>query len=536
VTKIHYAFLAGCSALALAGCGADDVVAPNGNIIVNPTPTPSPTPTGGGGGTVTAAASCTPGTTDGGTIALKDSKGTVRNCIVPSQITGTLTLSGRRADGIMYSLTGRTEVGTDIDQTGGAAATLNILPGVTVFGAIKASNLVVNRGSKLEAEGTAAQPIIFTSRSNLDSSLGEYATNEWGGIIINGRAPVSDCDAAVSTNTTGGSAGCWRQSEGILPRPLYGGNVANDDSGTLRYVQVNFTGVAVGTADEIQGITWNGVGSGTLVEFIQIHNSSDDGMEFFGGTVNAKRLVLTGNADDSLDTDNGYRGAMQYVLAVRHDAGGYPGDSAGGMNMMEIDSSAVNDAAPRQFLKLANFTLIQNTPNEPAIRLRGGADVALINGIVVAKVGGSQGCLDVDNSETVQAAGTYNGTADVGPPILRSVVFDCATLADADADTFEATTLANAANGGVNQSFVNSLLFLSGAGTGSKPANGTNESGVAAEAAIKTGAIYGDAFFDQVAYIGAFSGPSDAWTSGWTCNSALIDLRGATNCTDVRIS
>jgi hypothetical protein len=135
--------------------------------------------------------------------------------------------------------------------------------------------------------------------------------------------------------------------------------------------------------------------------------------------------------------------------------------------MMEIDSSAVNDASPRQFLKLANFTLIQNTPNEPAIRLRGGADVALINGIVVAKVGGTQGCLDVDNSETVQAAGTYNGTPDVGPPILRSVVFDCQVLSDADADTFEATTLGNAANNGVNQSFVNSLLFLSGATTGS---------------------------------------------------------------------
>jgi len=536
VNRFHYAFLAGCSALALSGCGADDVVAPNGNIIVNPAPTPTPTPTGGSGGSVTAAASCTPGTTDGGTIALKNSLGTVRNCIVPAQVTGSLTLSGRRADGIMYSLSGRTEVGTDIDQ-GGAAATLNVLPGVTVFGAVKESNLVVNRGSKLEADGTSSQPIIFTSRSSLDGNLDEYATNQWGGIIINGRAPVSDCDAAVSTNTTGGSAGCWRQSEGIVPRPLFGGNVAADNSGTLRYVQVNFTGVTVGTADEIQGITWNGVGSGTTVDYVQIHNSSDDGMEFFGGTVNLKHLVLTGNSDDSLDTDNGYRGSMQYVFGARHDAGGYPGDSSGSMYMMEIDSSAVNDASPRQFLKVANFTMIQNTPDQPGIKIRGGADVALINGILLGKVGGTKGCFDVDDAESVQAAGTYNGTADVGPPILRSVVFDCSVVADADADTYEATTFANPANNGVNQSFVNSLLFLTVASTGtSKPANGTNESGVAAETSIKTGTDYGSSFFDQVAYIGAFSGPNDNWASGWTCNSNIVDLRGVNNCVDPRIS
>lgn len=536
MTRIQFTFLAGCSALALAGCGADDVVAPNGNIIVNPAPTPSPTPTGGGGGTVTPAASCTPGTTDGGTIVLAGSLGSVRNCIVPTQITGNLTLSGRRADGVMYSLTSRTEVGTDIDQVGGAAATLNVLPGVTVFGAIKESNLVVNRGSRLNADGTADQPIIFTSRTNLTGTLSETATNEWGGIIINGRAPVSDCDAAVSTSTTGGAAGCWRQSEGIVPRPLYGGDVSNDNSGILRYVQVNFTGVTVGVADEIQGITANGVGSGTTMEYIQIHNSSDDGIEIFGGTVNLKRIVLTGNADDSLDTDNGYRGAIQFVLAARH-ANGYVGDTIGGQNMLEVDtSSQPTDASPRQFLKLANFTFLQNTPDEPAIRLRGGADVALLNGIVVAKSGGAQGCLDIDDNATVQAAGTYSGTADIGPPILRSVVFDCQTLIDADPDTHEATTLSNPANSGVNQSFVNSLLFLNGASTGSRAANGSNESAVAAVSDIRTNATYGSSFFEQVAYIGAFSGPGDTWAQGWTCNSSLIDLRGATNCTAVRIS
>lgn len=541
--NLHYAILAGSSALALAGCGADDVVAPNGNIIVNPTPGPSPSPSPTPSGSVTAAAACTAGTSDGGTILLKNGKGTIRNCIIPTAVTGTLTLTGRRADGIMYSLSGRTEVGADIDQ-GGTAATLNILPGVTVFGAIKESNLVVNRGSKLNADGTAAQPIIFTSRSNLDTDLVDEVTNQWGGIIINGRAPVSDCTTGP-TPSTGGSAGCWRESEGIVPRPVFGGNQAADNSGTMRYVQVNFTGVTVGVNDEIQGITLNGVGSGTTLENIQIHNSSDDGIEAFGGTVNMKRLILTGNADDSLDVDNGYRGAVQFALAV-HRAGGHDGDSgAAAETLLEVDTSSQPvDANPRTFLKLANFTFIQQKSGESVMRLRGGADIALLNGVVVSKPSGAQGCIDVDDAATVQTtAGTAFAAGDVagaeaGKPIIRSTVFDCDVVNDIDGDTFEADTFTNTPNpltNAVNTAFTNALAFLTGSSAGAKIANGSTESAVAGTTALATDPVYGSSFFQQVAYIGAFSGASDLWTQGWTCNSTLVDLRGGNSCTDVRI-
>lgn len=521
---------AGCSMLALAGCGgADDVTAPNGPIIVNPTPTPTPSPTSVPGGSVTAAAACTTGTTDGGTVALQNGRGTIRNCVVPNQISGTLTLSGRRADGIMYSLNGRTDVGRDIDLANGAAATLNVLPGVTVFAATRESSLIVNRGSKLNADGSAAQPIIFTALGNLTGSgLTEATDNLWGGLIINGRAPVSDCDPTVSTSTTGGTAGCWRKAEGVAQDTLFGGAVSNDNSGILRYVQVNFTGVGA-NGSEIQGITTGGVGSGTVFSYLQVHNSLDDGIESFGGTQNMDHLVLTGIADDSLDTDNGYTGAVQFMFAARR-ANGTVGDSIGAQNMLEIDSSAANDAAPRQYLKLANFTLLQTTPNEPAIRLRGGADVDFVNGIVVAKVGGAQGCFDVDNAETVQAAGTYNGTPDRGPARLQSVVFDCQVLNDADSDTFEQQTLDNPANSNVSTTYTNTLQFLVGSTVG-RVANGTNESGVAAAANIT--AI--SSFFRQVAYIGAFSGPDDVWTRDWTCNSDVADLRGALACTDIRV-
>lgn len=530
MTKFFRLALAGSSALVLASCGgADDVTAPNGPIVVNPNPTPTPTTTPVPGGSVTAAASCTAGTTDGGTVALQNNRGTIRNCVVPNQISGTLTLSGRRADGIMYSLSGRTDVGRDIDLAGGAAAELNVLPGVTIFAATRETSLVVNRGSKLNADGTSAQPIIFTALANLTGAgLTNATDNLWGGLIINGRAPVSDCDPTVSTSTVGGASGCWRKAEGVSQDTLFGGSVANDNSGVLRYVQVNFTGVGA-NGSEIQGITTGGVGRGTTMSFIQIHNSLDDGIESFGGTQNMDHLVMTGIADDSLDTDNGYVGAVQFMLAARR-ANGTVGDSIGSQNMIEIDSSAANDAAPRQYLKLANFTLLQTTPNEPAIRLRGGADADFANGVIIAKVGGTQGCLDIDNAETVQPAGTFNGTPDRGPARFLSVAFDCEILRDADSDDYEATTLNNAANSNLVTNLTNTLQFLLGSTVG-RVANGANEAGIPAFADLKSIS----AFFTQVAYVGAFSGPEDTWTRDWTCNSDVVDLRGGSPCTDIRV-
>jgi len=527
VTNLSRSLVLGCSVLALTACGADDVVAPGGAIIVNPGPAPAPAPAPVAGGSVTAAAGCTAGTTDGGTIVLQGARGTIRNCMVPNVIAGSLTLGARRADGVMYSLSGRTDVGRDIDLAGGATATLNVLPGVTVFAATRETSLIVNRGSRLVADGTAAQPIIFTALANLTGSgITEATDNLWGGLIINGRAPISDCDASVSSSLVGGTAGCWRKAEGTSVDTLFGGAVANDSSGTLRYVQVNFTGVGA-NGSEIQGITTGGVGSGTVMSYLQIHNSLDDGIESFGGTQNMDHLVLTGIADDSLDTDNGYIGAIQFVLAVRR-AAGTVGDVAGAQTMFEIDSSGAEDATPRQKLKLANFTFIQNTANEPAIRMRGGADVTMANGIIVARSGGTVGCLDVDNAQTVQAAGAAPDEA--GPPIFLSVVFDCSLLIDSDADAFEATALNNPLNSGVNQAFTNMLQFLTGSTVG-RVANGANETGVAAAAGLA--AI--SPFFQQVSYIGALSGPDDTWTRDWTCNSDVANLRGALACIDIRV-
>jgi len=548
VTNYLRAFAIGCSVIALAACnGANDVVAPGGDINF-PTPTPTGTPTPPpSGATVTPAATCTPGTTDGGTIVLQNNRGSVRNCIVTSNggvLTANLNLTGRRADGIMYSICGRTDVGTDVSLAGGGApATLTIAPGATVFAcaANRETTLVVNRGSRLVADGTSTQPIIFTAQANLTGevapgqSLTEATDNLWGGIIVNGRAPVSDCDATVSSSATGGTAGCWRQSEGIVTnRPLYGGDRATDDSGVMEFVQVNFTGVGQ-NGDEVQGITLNGVGSGTTVSSVQVHNSRDDGIEVFGGRINMNRLIFTGIADDSLDTDVGYQGAVQFVLAVRR-ANGTVGDSVTAQTLLEVDSSsgAANDNTPRQKLRLANFTFLQTTPNEPAIRIRGGADVELSNGIVVARNTDPRGCLDIDDAQTVQTT----GPEEAGPPVLRSVSFDCNVLysdsaagptgnPNPDTDTFEATTLANTLNLAVTQSYTNTLVALTGSTVGLFAPGATELAVTAATLAAP---------LVQVNYIGAFSGPADTWSVGWTCNSDVANLRGANNCTDIRVS
>jgi hypothetical protein len=225
--------------------------------------------------------------------------------------------------------------------------------------------------------------------------------------------------------------------------------------------------------------------------------------------------VLTGNADDSLDTDFGYQGFVQFLIAVRRAAGS-DGDDPDGETIFEIDSSANPTATPRQELKVANFTLVQNTPNEPVMRIRGGADVQLYNGVVVAKAtGAATGCLDVDNNETVTAT----------RPLLRQVMFDCQTVVHPDSDTLETQALGVTGNT-ANTNFVNSLLFLSGSSAG-LIANGTQENAVAA-ATLPAG-------FQQVSYIGALSGPADAWTRNWTCNSDVANLGGQTSCLDIRV-
>lgn len=212
---------------------------------------------------------------------------------------------------------------------------LTIEPGTQIFGETSSKAfLVIRRGSKIQAVGTKAAPIVFTS----SKAAGARARGD-GGVVINGRAPINGCDAAP----------CVAEGEGGTG--LYGGANAADDSGTLRYVRVEFGGFPITEDNELNGIAFQGVGSGTDVDHIQIHMAKDDGIEFFGGTASAKFILTTGVSDDNIDWTDGWTGKLQFAVAQQYE------DT--GDNGIEADNNGDNNAAlPRSSPTLSNLTLI----------------------------------------------------------------------------------------------------------------------------------------------------------------------------------
>lgn len=497
----------------LAACGADDIASPGEGVIVVPgtpttptTPPPTTTPPG------TPAASCPAGTTDGGVV------GNRRACQVPSRFTQDTVL--QNVPGVAYALVGPVNVGTDCGGdtaaplAGCQAVTLTIQAGAVLFGSSGNDYLVVNRGSRIQANGTATNPIIFTARENVAGTATDSSQGLWGGVIMLGRAPISDCNTAVP----GGSANCQQVIEGTTGS-LYGGATANDNSGSLRFVQIRYSGFAIAPGNELQGLTLGGVGSGTTIDNIQVHNSSDDGIEIFGGRVNLKNIAVTGADDDSLDTDLGYRGTIQFVLAVQKPTG--DGDSH-----IEADSNGNEDAAPRQYTRVSNATFIQSRASSGgnAVLMRGGTDYALLNSIIVS----SQNCIDVDATGGTTVRAQDSATQDNGPPVFRSVVMSCAAPFRNDGNVDVATLQAifgsgtNNNNSAYTPSLVN--LFM----------NGATENAVAVTDPTPFNA---DPFFavnasapnrlEAVTYIGAIQNASDTRFQGWTCNSGYANFGGS---------
>jgi len=181
-----------------------------------------------------------------------------------------------------------------------SGATLTIEAGTVIRGdKTNKGTIIVEMGGQLIANGTAAEPIVFTS----NQAVGSRGYGDWGGIILLGKAPI---------NTAGGST----TIEGGVGR-AYGGIIENDNSGILKFVRVEFPGIAFELNNEINGITMCGVGSGTTIDNIQVSYSGDDSFEWFGGTVNAKHLIAYRGWDDDFDTDYGYSGMVQFGVSLR---------------------------------------------------------------------------------------------------------------------------------------------------------------------------------------------------------------------------
>lgn len=257
---------------------------------------------------------------------------------------------------------------------------LIVQPGTTVIGETATrGTLVIDRGAQIIADGTREQPIVFTS----DQPVGQRNRGDWGGMIINGRAPL---------NLPGG-VGLGEGDTGV-----YGGTDPNDNSGVLRFVRVEFAGIEFSPDNELNGIAFQGVGRGTIVDHIQVSYNKDDGIEMFGGSVDIKHAVLTNIGDDSVDWTFGWSGRMQFVIVQQR---GDDGDKG-----VEADNNGTNnDLLPRSNPTIYNVTLVGDPTTEfgaesvEGLRLREGTAGTLRNFIVM---GFKSSGVNVANPSTLQ--------------------------------------------------------------------------------------------------------------------------------------
>jgi hypothetical protein len=242
----------------------------------------------------------------------------------------------------IYKLVGFVRVGEDATAAGTPTKTgvLTIAPGTLVIGdrATKGT-LIVQRGSKIIAEGTAANPIIMTS----ERKPGEREPGDWGGLVICGNGVIN---VPAGVNELEGKYGGF-----------YGGKNDADNSGSLKYVRVEYAGIPINPNEEVNSFTFGGVGSGTTLEYLQASYGLDDSYEWFGGTVNAKYLVAYRGLDDDFDTDFGFRGNVQFAVGLRgttqadqSQSNGFESDNAG--------ASASATSIPKTAAIFANVSII----------------------------------------------------------------------------------------------------------------------------------------------------------------------------------
>ena len=364
-------------------------------------------------------------------------------------------------------------------------ATLNIAAGTKVIGESgSVGTLIVQRGGRLNAIGTREQPIVFTS----DQPVGSRARGDWGGLIINGRAPV---------NIEGG------EGVGEADTGVYGGDNPNDNSGSLRYVRVEFAGVEFSPDNELNGIAFQGVGRGGSYEYIQVHMNRDDALEWFGGTADIKYAVASNAADDSFDWTFGWSGRAQFI-AIHQRA-----DDAD--NGIEADNNEFNNALlPRSNPQIYNLTICGDPSTSlgaESVRganLRRGTAFTIRNFLVAGlKTNGFQ----IETSAQTIAQ-IDNGTTQMG----SGVFWNIATPIHASMAPYVASGRFPNIRGGVDGG-LSPDCWLNHENPNFQPVS------VATLAGGQLAPIQppNDGFFEAVTFIGAVPpAPADDWTRGWT--------------------
>ncbi|WP_442590308.1 hypothetical protein ACSBL2_03610 [Pedobacter sp. AW31-3R] len=390
--------------------------------------------------------------------------------------------------------------------------TLTIEPGTIIKGdkATKAA-LIITRGAKINATGTAEKPIVFTS----NQPAGGRDRGDWGGLILLGKG----------LNNLGTSVGIEGISD-ATDKAKHGGTDNADNSGVLKYVRVEFAGIALGPDNEINGVTFGSVGSGTTVEYVEVYRSGDDAFEWFGGAVNAKHLLTVATWDDDFDTDNGFSGKIQFGLAQRLASTA----DVSGSNGFESDNMQSGDAStPKTSAVFSNMTILgpvgQGTVNasyQHAVQIRRNSQMNLFNSVVAGYTEGvfyddalpanaansssyllaggtvfANNLIAGSNSKGNQIKASSAATLALITPFLTANNTFSPDLTGAgiytDAFKFSSDLVASARVGIPNFT----LIANSPAATGASFAH----------------AKVADSFFEQVAYKGAFG--STDWTAGW---------------------
>ncbi len=375
-----------------------------------------------------------------------------------------------------------------------AGATLTIPAGTMIYGEYNTQgSLIVQPGGKIMAQGTVNKPIIFSSEFSKPGAAQTPQRGDWGGIILLGKAPI---------NVPGGKAAI----EG--PGDSYGGTDPEDNSGVLSYVRIEYAGIAFSPNNEINGLTFGGVGRGTKVDHIQVSYANDDSYEWFGGTVNCSYLIAYRGLDDEFDTDFGYQGKLQFLLGVRDPEVA----DVSGSNGFESDndgSGSTNN--PRTSPTWWNVTLIGpmatsstaiNSNYKRGMHLRRSSQNKVSNALLM---GWPTGLL-IDGTNTV--ADAQSGAMYVKNSILSGMKTN---FQSTDA-TFQGTMDTWFTNNGGKVFAANSEVLLA------DPFNLMNPNVMptaGSPALVGGGTPPADGFFDATAnFIGAF-GKKD-WTAGWS--------------------
>ncbi|MBA3948690.1 MAG: hypothetical protein H0X44_01945 [Acidobacteria bacterium] len=355
---------------------------------------------------------------------------------------------------------------------------LAIQPGTTIIGETATRGaLIIDRGAQIIADGTREAPIVFTS----DQPVGFRARGDWGGLIINGRAPL---------NLPGG-LGLGEGDTGA-----YGGDDPNDNSGILRFVRVEFAGIEFSPDNELNGIAFQGVGRGTIVENIQVSHNKDDGIEMFGGTVDIKRAVLTYIGDDSIDWTFGWSGRLQFAIVQQR------GDNAD--RGIEADNNGNNnDLLPRSNPTIYNITLVgdRSTTHGPestnGMTLREGTAGTIRNAIVYGFKG---------NGVQVSTNATLAQAASGALSLKNTIIFNNGT-------NLHSSTAGLQANAG-GTLFIQDPQLLEPFNLTApqfRPAPGSPAMTLAFAVPPN------DGFFEVARFIGALSATAEEdWTRGWT--------------------